>query len=132
MGKWIVWANATLDPILFKENAQGKVIGTGAGDKPKGLLRLESMLEGKEFLVNNEFSVADVAICAYLLYVPQFFPQVNMGIYPNIAAYMARCVEREAYVKAFGDKTAQFCAAKCQEYMAGGGSMPEKKKFGLF
>lgn len=31
VGKWVMWANATLDPILFKETPQGKVIGTSAG-----------------------------------------------------------------------------------------------------
>ena len=102
VGKWIVWANATLDPILFKENENGKVgysctalrvgwkmweatrrtsplsltwhtrqvIGTGAGGTPKGLVRLESMLEGKEWLEGDAFSVADVAVGAYLLYAP--------------------------------------------------------------
>jgi len=74
VGKWVVWANATLDPILFKENDNGKVIGTGAGGNPKGLMRLESVLENQQWLEGDEFSVADVAVGAYLLYVPQFFP----------------------------------------------------------
>jgi glutathione S-transferase len=56
-----------------------------AGDKPKGLLRLDATLEGREFLVGDSFSVADVAIAAYLLYVPQFFAKVDMGIYPKYA-----------------------------------------------
>jgi glutathione S-transferase/alpha,alpha-trehalase len=30
---WLVWANASLDPCVFKENERGQVIGTGAAGK---------------------------------------------------------------------------------------------------
>lgn len=116
VAKWIFWANATLDPVLFKvDNAQ--VVGTNAETNPKPLFQLNGILEGKRYLVNDEFSVADVAVSSYLLYVPQFFPEVKMGIYPNIVNYMARCLERETFVKAFGEQTKQLCVAKCQEYL---------------
>ena len=29
-GKWVVWANASLDPCLFIENERGQVLDTGA------------------------------------------------------------------------------------------------------
>ena len=36
-------------------------------DKPnRALDTLEKILEGKDYLVNNEFSVADVAVASYL------------------------------------------------------------------
>mmetsp|Transcript_34902 Transcript_34902/g.48403 ORF Transcript_34902/g.48403 Transcript_34902/m.48403 type:complete len:258 (-) Transcript_34902:220-993(-) len=129
-GKWIMWANATLDPILFKENENGKIIGTGIGGTPKGIVRLEALLEGKEYLVDNEFSVADVAVASYLLYVPQFFREIDMGRWPNISAYMLRCTERDAYIKAFGAETAAYCKAMCQKYLDG--SMKQTKGFSLF
>eukprot|EP00238_Polyblepharides_amylifera_P014949 CAMPEP_0196578916 /NCGR_PEP_ID=MMETSP1081-20130531/12929_1 /TAXON_ID=36882 /ORGANISM="Pyramimonas amylifera, Strain CCMP720" /LENGTH=243 /DNA_ID=CAMNT_0041898309 /DNA_START=205 /DNA_END=936 /DNA_ORIENTATION=- len=118
-GKWIMWANATLDPILFKENENGKVIGTGMGGTPSNVIKLEKILEGKEFLVNDEFSVADVAVASYLLYVPQFFRDVDMGRWPNISAYMLRCADREAYIKAYGEDTAAYCRGMCENYLNG-------------
>ena len=35
--KWVVWANAALDPILFLENERGQVIGTRLTQNPKGI-----------------------------------------------------------------------------------------------
>lgn len=37
----------------------------------RALDRLNAILEDREWLVNDEFSAADVAVGAYLLYVPQ-------------------------------------------------------------
>ena len=33
-GKWIHWANASLDPCLFRENDRGQVLDTGARVRP--------------------------------------------------------------------------------------------------
>jgi hypothetical protein len=46
--KWIVWANASLDPCLFVEDARGRVLDSGARAKepPRTLLRLEAWLAG--------------------------------------------------------------------------------------
>ncbi len=46
---------------------------------------------------SHRFSVADVAVGAYLLYMPQFFPDINMGYWPAISGYMLRCASRPAY-----------------------------------
>jgi hypothetical protein len=36
--KWVVWANASLDPILFLLNEGGtQVLGTRLTDNPKGI-----------------------------------------------------------------------------------------------
>jgi glutathione S-transferase len=34
---WVVWANASLDPLLFLENERGQVIGTRLTQNPKGI-----------------------------------------------------------------------------------------------
>ena len=102
---WCVWANATLDPVLFKENERGQVIGTGAGEENRKLRMLDAQLEGKEYLL-GEFSVADVAVASYLLYIPQFFgPKINFGRYKNLSAYMTRCASRPAYRAAYPSET---------------------------
>ena len=43
----------------------------------RALDRLEAILSEKEWLVGGEFSAADVAVGAYLLYVPQVRLRVN-------------------------------------------------------
>ena len=96
---WCLWANSSLDPVLFKENERGQVIGTGAGQENRKLRGLEVHLEGKEYLSRtNRFTAADVAVASYLLYIPQFFGgKVSFGMYPNIAKYMKRCASRPCY-----------------------------------
>lgn len=72
--QWVVWANASLDPVLFKENSNGQVIGTLAGQENKKLRVLDTVLSSQnKYLLGEDFSVADVAVAAYLLYIPQFF-----------------------------------------------------------
>ena len=44
VGKWIMWANASLDPICFKENERGQVIGTKLTESPRAILILEALL----------------------------------------------------------------------------------------
>mmetsp|Transcript_10942 Transcript_10942/g.15754 ORF Transcript_10942/g.15754 Transcript_10942/m.15754 type:complete len:222 (-) Transcript_10942:166-831(-) len=104
---WSVWANASLDPVLFKENERGQVIGTGAGQENRRLRGLDTHLEGKNYLATSDrFTAADVAVGAYLLYVPQFFgPKASFKMYPNIASYMKRCASRDAYRKAYPTET---------------------------
>jgi len=105
-GKWVVWANATLDPICFKE-IDGRVVGTGLEGEPRQIARLNELLEGQDFILGSEFSVADVAIGSYLLYVLLFFPDTDVTKWPNVRKYMKSLCEREAYARAFGPKTAQ-------------------------
>lgn len=126
VAKWVVWANASLDPVVFKENENGQVLDTGLRGRPKRIERLEGILEGKTWLVGEEFSVADVAVASYLLYGLMFFPDVNIGKWPNIARYLAAAARRPAYAKAFGPQTAQMLASRCAQAPA------EEKLFGIF
>ena len=146
---WVVWANATLDPCLFKETPEGRVVGTGAAERavPRPLAVLEASLgetgetgeegQGQGFLLGPsaaDFSVADVAVASYLLYIPQFFPDVHWGRLPAIAAYMARCASRPAYAQAFGEPLAAMLAAKLRDQAAEGPRDPAGPKLfgGIF
>ena len=112
---WISWANATLDPVLFIENERGGVVDTGARDpEQRRLRRLDDILsDGRDWLLGDEFSVADVAVASYLLYVPQFFQDVSFAPYPSVAKYMGRCALRDAYGRAFGASAQRFLVQKC-------------------
>lgn len=104
---WCVWANASLDPVLFKENDRGQVTGTGAGQENRKLRGLDTALQGKQYLCSSDrFTAADVAVASYLLYIPQFFgPKATFKMYPNIKAYMLRCANRPNYRKAYPTET---------------------------
>ena len=45
-------------------------------------------------VAGNEFTVSDVAVGSYLLYLPLFFPDMNLKQYKNIWAYLNRLIER--------------------------------------
>lgn len=124
--KWVVWANAALDPICFVENDRGQVIGTKLDSPGRAVSVLDALLEDREFIVGDSFSVADVAVASYLCYVPLFFPTVTLGQSPNIAAYMKRCAERPNFAKAFGEGHAD-AVLKAVDRTAQG-----EKLFGIF
>jgi glutathione S-transferase/alpha,alpha-trehalase len=63
-----VWANSELDNLCF-----GGMRATTLDKPNKQLDILDKILSSNEWLVNNQFSVADVAVASYLNYVPLFF-----------------------------------------------------------
>jgi glutathione S-transferase len=103
---WIAWANASLDPICFLETPEGRVYDTGLRKYPKNrkLQRLDELLSRKTFLLGDQFTVADVAVASYLLYVVQFFSDVDLTPWPAMKSYMAACASRPCYRKAFGER----------------------------
>ena len=108
--KWVVWANSELDGLCF---------GNMKLDQPnvRPLDTLEKILSTPDYLVNNSFSVADVAIASYLNYVPIFYRNVNISLRPNIVRYMQRNAQRECYAKAFGNEHTQLILTKTEEWL---------------
>ena len=80
-----------------------------------------------EFLVDGGFSLADVAVASYLLYVPQFFQGIDLSRWPNVVRYMKQFAAREAYGDAFGSNIQQYLVSVLDE-MEG----EKKKLFGMF
>ena len=69
-------------------------------------------------------------MASYLLYVVQFFPDVNLSSrWPAIVKYMKDCASREGYGKAFGSNVQQFLLDKLEAQENG---KEEKKLFGMF
>lgn len=76
--------------------------------------------------------MADVAVASYLLYVIQFFPDVNLSKrWPYIVKYMKDCAGREGYGNAFGVPVQSFLLDKLGDMESDGGK-EEKKLFGMF
>mmetsp|Transcript_24565 Transcript_24565/g.57233 ORF Transcript_24565/g.57233 Transcript_24565/m.57233 type:complete len:92 (+) Transcript_24565:138-413(+) len=91
------------------------------------------MLADHDFLVSkNTFTVADVAVASYLLYVVQFFPGIQLQ-YPNVIRYMIRCASRPAYGRAFGPKVQSFVLQALEGMLSSSSKKAESPKlFGMF
>ena len=130
---WITWANASLDPICFLETPDGKVYDTGLKKQNKRIGQLNEVLGKQQFLVaasssakgddDSVFTLADVAVASYLLYVLQFFPGTDLSRWPHIVRYMKECAGRPAYSKAFGENVQAFLLDQLE---------PKKKILGMF
>jgi glutathione S-transferase len=132
---WVSWANASLDPICFLETPQGKVYDTGLRDTNNRRIRkLNQILADRKFLVDDGHSltVADVAVASYLLYVVQFFPDIDLSHWPQIVRYMKDCASRPAYAKAFGEPVQAFVLDKLEQMGKDDGSKEKKNVFGMF
>eukprot|EP00798_Chlamydomonas_sp_ICE-L_P002078 gene2078-18261_t len=86
--KWTLFGNSTLVNSMFVEQFRETQM-------PATLGTLDAYLSTREYL-EGDFSVSDVAVGAYLLYVPAFLPNVDLSPYPNVLAYMARLAARPA------------------------------------
>ncbi|CAJ1945305.1 unnamed protein product [Cylindrotheca closterium] len=123
---YIVWANASLDGICFLETPDGKVYDTGLKKPNKNIDKLDKILEKQPFLASDQFTLADVAVASYLLYVLQFFPGVDISRWPYVKAYMKDCCIRPAYAKAFGEKVQGLLLSQLES------EATPKKLFGVF
>jgi len=131
VASWIAWANASLDPICFLETPEGKVYDTGLKFANRRIDKLNQILSDSTYLVPGGFSLADVAVSSYLLYVIQFFPDVDLyDNWPHVVRYMKECAERDGYGKAFGNRVQGFCLERLGQMESGSGK--EKKLFGIF
>jgi glutathione S-transferase len=103
------------------------VYDTGLKKPNKRIDQLDKILAKQKFLTGDEFTLADVAVSSYLLYVLQFFPGVDISRWPNMVEYMKSTCARPCYAQAFGKQTQ---ASMLQQL---GSSKPaEKKLFGKF
>jgi glutathione S-transferase len=125
---WITWANASLDPICFLETPDGKVYDTGLKKPNKKIDTVNELLGKQAYLAGDDvdtFSLADVAVASYFLYVLQFFPGTDLSRWPNVVRYLKDCVTRPAYTKAFGERMQASLLAQLDQE-------PKKKMFGVF
>ncbi|NTF46146.1 glutathione S-transferase family protein [Rhizobium rhizogenes] len=70
--------------------------------------RMETVLAGREWLVGDRFSVADLLMADVMRQVERFDGLTN---HPACRGYVKRLVARPAFVKAYDDQMAHFAAA---------------------
>ncbi|MCX8071733.1 MAG: glutathione S-transferase family protein [Candidatus Binatia bacterium] len=108
--QWMVYAVATLEPPLIQifqhtmnlpeSERSPKALQEGQ-EKFREVARvLSDALEGKQFLVGNKFSAADIMIGSTLVWAQLMG---LLGDQPTLAAYVQRLLERPACQKAQAD-----------------------------
>lgn len=94
INQWVIFANATLGPGLFREELREREI-------PRLLTPLNDILEQQSFILGSELSVADVAIGSYLHYA-QVLLSLEFSDYPAVETYLNRLAQRPAFQNTLG------------------------------
>jgi len=89
VGKWLFWANASFWPAVEASRRA----------PPAMIAGLEAHLSAQPFLLGAAFSVADVAVAAYLYYAQAFFGVKYTGA---VAAYVAAAQARPHFRATIG------------------------------
>lgn len=91
INQWINFANATLGFGIFIEANRER-------EMPKLMTPLNQILEKQQFIMGDEFNVADVAVGSILYYFPLLL-KLDLSEYPAVVDYLKRLSERPAFVK---------------------------------
>ncbi len=94
--QWTHFANASLGPAIFMKEQRE------AGVMDKLFAVLDQLLAERPYLEGERFGVSDVAVGAYLSYIPVFFPDISLKAYPHLSAYVAKLTARPAFAKTVG------------------------------
>jgi glutathione S-transferase len=92
VNQWVLFANSTLATGLFSPEFQ-------AQETPHLLGKLEALLGGRTYLVDEQFSAADVAVASLLNYVGMMIKDFDTSPYPQVMAYLGRMQGRSAFQK---------------------------------
>ncbi|AFZ42870.1 Glutathione S-transferase domain protein [Halothece sp. PCC 7418] len=94
LNQWILFANSTLSIGIFIESNRDN-------EMPKLFPPLNDHLTQHDYLVDDQFSAADVAVGAYLAYMPRML-QLDFSDYPAIAKYVENLSQRPAFKTGMG------------------------------
>lgn len=88
--QWILFANSTLTQAMIGDAKDTQL--------PKLLTAVNGELDGKNFFVGTELTVADVMMASILNYAQMLF-QIDFSPYPAIQAYLGNMTQRPAFRK---------------------------------
>jgi glutathione S-transferase len=96
---WIMYVPAVVEPAMAEKfsGQEPNRQSHGWGDFDTMVSTLEKALDGKDWLVGNRFSAADVMVGSTCYFLKKF------GIMPEsevLESYTARCTKRPAFAKA--------------------------------
>lgn len=106
--KWTLWAlteaeepvvTALMHRAIFPESQRDAAKGDAAAERAKvPLAVLDGQLAGREFLVNDRFTVADLNVASVVGWVT--VAGIDLGPFPQVGAWLGRCSQRPAYGRA--------------------------------
>ena len=109
--QWSIWAMTETEPHVLeivrnraflpepqRNEAQAQTAERALA-KPLGVL--EGVLRGREYLLGDAFTVADLNVSSVLALAPTF-GRVKLDATPNVAGWHTRCTGRPAFARAMG------------------------------
>jgi glutathione S-transferase len=107
--QWLVWCNVSLGEAISRhmhntseripeELRNAKAGEIAKADIEKHLSILSQALEGKGYLLGDDFSIVDAHVSSWLVYLTMV--GFDLAKYPVIQAWNARCSERPANKRA--------------------------------
>jgi glutathione S-transferase len=69
---------------------------------------LESQLEGRDYLVGNRFSLADIAIASPFVNYQHGAGTIDRSKYPNLASFVERILARPSFKSLIAEEQAMF------------------------
>lgn len=106
--KWVVWSNVTFGEAIgrymrnTKEWVPADERNAKAGERALGEIRdclriLDETLDGRSFLLGNEFSLVDSHVSSFLDWLK--FSGFDMTAYTRVVSWSQRCSDRPAHQK---------------------------------
>jgi glutathione S-transferase len=106
--KWIIWGNVGFydpmsrfmhnsSPMIPAEQHNAKALEAAKNDLAGGMKILDAALAGKSYLLDDKFSLADLAISSYLGWLQ--FMGYDYSSFKNVKAWGERCLGRPAAMK---------------------------------
>jgi glutathione S-transferase len=110
--KWSFWAMTEVEPHLITimrnrvmnapENRDEKAAQAAVEALKLPLNALEESLKGKDYLLGKNFMIADLNVAAVMSWIPMM--KLDLAAWPNVAAWLQKCLGREANKKVRGLK----------------------------
>ena len=105
--QWSLWVMTEVEPhgtnvVLNRnrppEECDERIAKAEEAALQKRLQILDTALEGRDYLLDCGFCVADLNVCS-VVYILETLGRVDFSGFPNLTAWIRRCVTRPAHVK---------------------------------
>jgi glutathione S-transferase len=98
-----------LFPLFMKKPADEALVEKAATETiPPVFAYLESQLEGRDYLVGNRFSLADIAIASPFVNYQHGAGTIDRSKYPNLASFVERILARPSFKSLIAEEQAMF------------------------
>jgi glutathione S-transferase len=88
--------NVLMDVLGMKKDAKAADEGRAALEKPFNILNMA--LAGKDYLLGNEFTIADLNVASVINWAKP--AKIDLAQWPNLKAWLDRCTSRPAAIEA--------------------------------